>query len=824
MGLQDRYASTFADHHRLCYNGLSSRGARKGVGMTRREAAAVAPVTFMLACVPILVAAMGSQAHAGSQPSSSLSPEEVFTRASPAVVRIEVYDAQLRSVAQGSGFFLSADGLLATNLHVVEKTSLVTVRMATNATLVVKGIAAQDREADLAILKVDGKNLPFLKLAGDEQPNVGTRVYAIGNPQGLTNTLSEGLVSGVREIAGAKVIQTSAAISPGSSGGPLLTADGAVVGVTAFYLAQGQNLNFAVPAIRVRRLLNSVHQQDAPQPFSGAGSTKRMTPDAGVPGVAMEDSGNKLESFLTDLDKVSLEQFSEAWDALNKKQWGEAARILSSLRESQNRNPVLWIFMAFLHEGLGNTDLMIASLERALELKPDMAFFYGPLGDLLKKAGLFEEALATYKKGLVLTPNSVTLYAGIARAYFGSQQYDKAVSAYSQVLLLKPDDIPSYLYLSVSYFCLAHNADARDSPGGALPRSINPYHEKAVAAFRRSIDLSQDIRFCVEWTQAPTRTLFSPRESEEELRAQGVMVLWRLFRELEDELYILSLMQKMQRPNVPGAGYEAHFLSRIAWEKALTLKPVTPEDHYWRGKALEELDRKPEAVDSYRKAIELNSGYGEAHAALGQTLCAFGKTEDGISAFRAGIKAAPEHKETYVWLADLLVRLGRHDEAITFYRNAGRNDRVGDCLQHLLRYEEAIEAYKAVIAQEPSDRRAYYKMGECLKSLKRDEEAVETYRRTLQLKDASAFDYLSVAFFCMGLERWGEAHTLLREGGRAKDGEWLLKEHANQTVEELTQWYKELKRKTEIKAEQRSVSPSQDKKDPGASLPSRVVP
>ena len=386
------------------------------------------------------------------------------------------------------------------------------------------------------------------------------------------------------------------------------------------------------------------------------------------------------------------------------------------------------------------------------------------------------------------------------------------------MLILKPDDIPAYLYLAMSYICLARNADARDSPGGSLPPSINPYYEKAVAAFRRSIDLRQDIRFCVEWTQAPTRTIFSPRESEEELRAQGVMVVWGLFRDLEDRLCMLSLMQKMQRPNLPGAGYKERFLSRIAWEKALTLKPVTPEDHYWRGKALEELDRKPEAVDSYRKAIELNSGYGEAHAALGQTLCAVGKTEDGISTFRAGIKAAPGHKETYVCLADWLVRLDRHDEAITFYRNAGRNDRVGDCLQHLQRYEEAIEAYKAVIAQRPSERRAYYEMAKCLKSLKRFDEAVQTYRRPLQLNDATAVDYFSVASFCMDLARWEEAQTLLRAGRRAKDGEWL-KDAAEKTVEELREWHQEVMRKSEesrrrMQAQQRPVSPPQGRKEP----------
>ncbi|MFI5380036.1 MAG: S1C family serine protease, partial [Tepidisphaerales bacterium] len=108
-----------------------------------------------------------------------------------------------------------------------------------------------------ALLKVDAKDLPMLTLSPEAIPSIGTRVYAIGSPRDLCNTLSEGLVSGLRrETPGVTHIQTTAPISPGSSGGPLLDESGRVIGVTSAFRADGQNLNFAVGTGRVSELLD----------------------------------------------------------------------------------------------------------------------------------------------------------------------------------------------------------------------------------------------------------------------------------------------------------------------------------------------------------------------------------------------------------------------------------------------------------------------------------------------------------------------------------------------------------------------------------------
>jgi hypothetical protein len=192
-----------------------------------------------------------------------LSAEEVFASASPAVVQIAVQDLQGRTVATGSGFLVGKAGLVATNYHVIEEAHAADVVVG-KRTLAVSGAAALDQEADVAILRVAGQieALP-LELA-DRLPRVGAKVYAIGNPKGLTNTLSEGLVSGHRELDRLSLIQMTAPISPGSSGGPLLDTAGRVVGVTTGGVREAQNINFVVPASEVARLLLRCRDRDAP--------------------------------------------------------------------------------------------------------------------------------------------------------------------------------------------------------------------------------------------------------------------------------------------------------------------------------------------------------------------------------------------------------------------------------------------------------------------------------------------------------------------------------------------------------------------------------
>src|SRR5215831_16875863 len=158
---------------------------------------------------------------------------------------------------QGSGFFVDSHGTLVTNHHVVEEASSALVKTSDGAYYPVEGVLADDAEHDLAVLKVKGRNFALLLLGDSSKVRLGDRVIAIGSPLGLESTVSDGIVSGLREEGDSEVVQTTAPISPGSSGGVLLNSRGEVIGVTTFFSREGQNLNFAIPSNNIRPLLMS---------------------------------------------------------------------------------------------------------------------------------------------------------------------------------------------------------------------------------------------------------------------------------------------------------------------------------------------------------------------------------------------------------------------------------------------------------------------------------------------------------------------------------------------------------------------------------------
>jgi serine protease Do len=157
------------------------------------------------------------------------------------------------SRAQGSGFIISADGLVLTNAHVVAGAKQVTVKLSDHREFKAKVLGA-DRSSDIAVLKIDAHDLPTVQLGNSDQLGVGDYVLAIGEPFGLEETATAGIVSAKgRSLPGdgyVPFIQTDAAVNPGNSGGPLFDANGTVVGINAqIYSNSGgyQGVSFAIP-------------------------------------------------------------------------------------------------------------------------------------------------------------------------------------------------------------------------------------------------------------------------------------------------------------------------------------------------------------------------------------------------------------------------------------------------------------------------------------------------------------------------------------------------------------------------------------------------
>jgi len=191
-------------------------------------AAAVTPPTPSVASMPI-----------------QKSAETLFADVAPSVARVNVMDASGRMVGSGSGVVID-DGVLLTSCHVATVGAKLTAKL--GESVLPATVALADEVYDLCRLNVPSMRAPPVPLGSVDTLRTGQRVYAIGAPQGLELTLSEGIVSALRKVDGGTVIQTTAPISPGSSGGGLFDASGRLVGIMTFQHRYGQNLNFALPA------------------------------------------------------------------------------------------------------------------------------------------------------------------------------------------------------------------------------------------------------------------------------------------------------------------------------------------------------------------------------------------------------------------------------------------------------------------------------------------------------------------------------------------------------------------------------------------------
>ena len=236
----------------------------------------------------------------------TFTPAELFNRVSPSVVVVKATDKDGNVLATGSGVVVAhaTDGFftIATNCHVADTPGSDGLPfIAHGKTYGVSSITARDTAHDLCLLngalnqrsatgdpiKANGKSVylpapPVARIARLRSLEIGERVYAIGAPQGLELSLSEGLVSGLRDDGGDTLIQTTAAISRGSSGGGLFDAQGQLVGITTMFLKDAQALNFAVPA----ELIASVPAQDAAA--AAAREAAATAADAAAAGTAVQ--------------------------------------------------------------------------------------------------------------------------------------------------------------------------------------------------------------------------------------------------------------------------------------------------------------------------------------------------------------------------------------------------------------------------------------------------------------------------------------------------------------------------------------------------------
>lgn len=253
---------------RVCAN---CGARRRGAGLVWGGVALATLVLLALAAVAAVVVAREGAFGAEQRRARSLAK---IASHIPGVTTLYTYDRDDRLTGQGSGFVIARDGIAVTNFHVIEDAYRAEATLGDGRLYQVLQVLAFDPDLDLAVFRLgrvfEGRiewpdSLHALPVGSIGDVSVGDPVAIISSPRGLENTVSDGLISGIRDEDDGRVLQISAPISPGSSGGPVFDRRGNVVGIATRQVTEGQNLNFALAADSLERLRGSERVMTLPE-------------------------------------------------------------------------------------------------------------------------------------------------------------------------------------------------------------------------------------------------------------------------------------------------------------------------------------------------------------------------------------------------------------------------------------------------------------------------------------------------------------------------------------------------------------------------------
>lgn len=411
--------------------------------------------SVLLFMMPLTLALLPGMKTQGPSPSSTqqptpLSPSGLFAKLSNSVFVVEVLDEKEIVIAQGSGVATGRSEVV-TNKHVVVGGESLRLRQGQKAWPAV--VSHLDPNADLCLLAVDGLDAAPVTIRPLKGISIGERVYAIGAPEGLELTLSEGLVSGIRAETGVPVVQTTTPISPGSSGGGLFDSQGELIGITAFFLKGGQALNFAIPGELVE-LLASQSLQQTMQAWLALGDDLMAKSETEAPGNEPTTAPHEDPKAWTQWARARMELIRPLWK-------GASIAYREALRIDPNSS-VTWVKLGNVYAKLGEREKMINAFQQALRLEPNKAAYWRSYAEGYNSLEDPEQAVAHYQEALKLFPGDASLWSGIGSTYWSLQKEKEAQKCLEDAVRLAPTEA-SYLYqLGLYYVLRGKRSCARD--------------------------------------------------------------------------------------------------------------------------------------------------------------------------------------------------------------------------------------------------------------------------------------------------------------------------------------------------------------------------
>jgi tetratricopeptide (TPR) repeat protein len=408
---------------------------------------------------------------------------ELVKRIKPSAVAIETFDARGATLSRGSGFFISS-GRIITNRHVIERANRVDVHLMDGKKFTARGVLAIDGEGDLALIQVDvpeGFAAPLQII--QTPPQEGESIVVVGNPYGLEGSVSNGIVSAVREIAGyGKIIQITAPISPGSSGSPVVNMRGQVIGVATLQAAEGQSLNFAVPSERIAQLKIGALQTFASLNVETQKNKRALAESLYSQGLGILSRDDYTRALVYFEKAVEIDpNYAESWYQAGFC-YGVLGRHADALRASKQAAKLRpdWA-ETFVNIGassfaLGQFKDAADAYRQAAKLNQSNADIQYSLGLSLNKLNRTDEEILAYKRTVALKPDHAGAIEKLGSAYFKQNRFKDAIAAFEQLKIYK-SDAKTYNYLGESYFELGKTEESVDAFNNAV--SFNPDFDKA---------------------------------------------------------------------------------------------------------------------------------------------------------------------------------------------------------------------------------------------------------------------------------------------------------------------------------------------------------
>jgi len=365
----------------------------------------------------------------------------LIKRIKPSTVIIFAYDEKGEFLKLGSGFFISQNGDVITNYHVIQGASSAEIKTSDRKTYLITHIVAEDKKSDLLCLSVNIPSSSVYPLSLSKTiPEVGERIIVYGSPLGLENTVSDGIVSAIRDIPDyGRIIQITAPISPGSSGSPVLNMQGEVIGIASFQIVEGQNLNFAIPSERITSLILTKENKIS---------------------ITEKDFGQKSKA-KKDSD-YAREAADKAFYFIDKKEYEKALPYLEIAIKTDISSLKAWAYfqIGFCYEELKFYAKAIEAYKQAIRIDPDDADAHCNLGNAYNNLGLYKEAIEAYKQALRINPDIAVVHCNLGIAYGKLGFYKEAIEAFKQSIRIDPDYANAHHGLGITYLMIGDKISA----------------------------------------------------------------------------------------------------------------------------------------------------------------------------------------------------------------------------------------------------------------------------------------------------------------------------------------------------------------------------